>query len=73
VVGSVEVVCAGVLLQVLFEPGEADVEVAGEGVAPAFFEHEAVEGLNGAVCLWPAGADQGVACVELVERLAEVG
>jgi hypothetical protein len=38
VVGSFVVVVVEVVLQVAFEPGKADVEVAGEGGRQPFFE-----------------------------------
>jgi hypothetical protein len=68
VVGTLEVVVVDVGLEVVFEAGEADVEVAGEGWSLAFFEDQAVEGFDGAVGLGAAGADQGVADAELGER-----
>src|SRR4029453_11304938 len=72
VVDAVEVVVVDVLVEVAFEPGEADVEVAGEGGSPAFLEDQPVQRFDVAVCLWPAGADQRVPGAELGEGGAEV-
>ena len=73
VVGAVEVVVVDVLVEVALEPGEADVEVAGEGGPPAFFEDQPVQGFDVAVGLRAAGPDQSVADAELGEGGAEVG
>ena len=43
VVDAVEVVFVDVVGEVAFEPGEADVQVAGEGGPPAFLEDRAVQ------------------------------
>jgi len=72
VVGTLEVVVVDVLLEVAFQPGEADVQVAGEGWPPALLEDQPVQSLDGAVRLWPAGADPSVADAELLECRAEV-
>jgi hypothetical protein len=72
VVDALGVVVVGVAVEIALETGEAEVEVAGEGGAPALLEREPVEGFDGAVGLWPAGADQGVAGAELVDGLTEV-
>ena len=53
-------------------PGEADVQVAGEGGAPAFLEDEALECLHRAIRLRATGADQRLASAALGERRAEV-
>ena len=71
-VWPVEVVVVDVLVEVATQAGEADVEVAGEGGSPAFFEDQSVQCFDGAVGLGAAGADPGVPDTELVERVAEV-
>jgi hypothetical protein len=71
-VDAAEVVVVDVLGEVALESGEADVEVAGEGGAPALLEDDAVKGFDSAVGLRSAGADPGVAGAELVQGVVEV-
>ena len=61
------VVLVDVVSEVALEAGEADVEVAGEGRPPALLEDQPVERFDGGVCLWSAGADQGVLDAEPLE------
>jgi hypothetical protein len=61
-----------VLLEVAFEAGGADVQVADEGGPPAFLEDQPMESFDCAVGLWAAGADQRVADAELAQRRAKV-
>lgn len=70
-VGAVVVVVVEVVVEVASEAAVADVEEAGEGGPPAFFEDGAVEAFDVAVGLWAAGADL---CVGRVggEALAEL-
>jgi hypothetical protein len=72
-VGAFVVVVVEVVGEVALEPGEAEVQVAGEGWSPAFFKDGAVQRLDRPVCLRPPGADRGVAGTELLERGAEAG
>jgi hypothetical protein len=59
-VGAVVVVVVEVAGELAFEAVEADLEEAGEGGPPALLEDGAMEPLDVAVGLWPAGADLGV-------------
>jgi hypothetical protein len=72
VVDALEVVVVDVGLEVAFEPGEADVEVACEGGSPAFFEDQSVQRFDGPVRLRAAGADERVADAEPLECAAEL-
>jgi hypothetical protein len=69
VVHAIGVVVVDVAGEVAFETGEADVEVAGEGWAPAFFEDQPREGLDVAVGLGTTGADEGVAVLSFAIAL----
>ncbi len=69
---AVEVVVGEVLREVALEPGEAHVQVAGEGRAPALVKDRLVQRFDRAIRLRTAGADEGVAGLKLFERLPEV-
>lgn len=71
VVDAVEVVVAQVGVEVAFEAGVADVEVAGEGGAPALFEDRAVQPFDVSVGLRTSGADLGDASAERGSGRAE--
>jgi hypothetical protein len=49
-----------VVLELAAQAAVADVEEAGEGGPPAFFEDRAVQSFDVAVGLWAPGADLGV-------------
>ena len=67
-----EVVVVEVAVEVAFEAGEAEVEVAGEGGPPAFLEDQPVQRFDVAVGLRAAGVDQRVPRAEPLEGGAEV-
>src|SRR2546427_8563003 len=68
---ALEVVVAQVVGEVAAESLEADLEVAGEGGAPALVEDRLVQRLDGAVGLGAAGADPGRARAEPLEGVLE--
>ena len=70
-VDAVEVVVAEVALEIALEPGEADVQVAGEGGSPALIEDRLVRGPEGAIRLRPAGADERVPRPEAGDAVPE--
>jgi choline dehydrogenase-like flavoprotein len=70
-VDAVEVVVAKPVGEVALEPGEADVQVAGEGRPPALLEHRLGARPRRPRLLAGAGADEAVAPSQLLERLAE--
>jgi hypothetical protein len=61
VVFALVVVVAQVVGEVATSAAVADLEVAGEGGPPAFFEDGAVQPFDVPVGLWATGADVGMA------------
>ena len=65
------VVEAQVGIELALQASVAQVEIAGEGWAPALLEDRALHALDVAVGLWRAAADAAVAGPELVQSVGE--